>query len=194
MKNQIKKLREIEETFGEFEQYILTAVSKDGREAYRDALLSFDAILSQMEAGGHMNRREADRRKAVMPGYCRTWHQHRRVLGSERRRINRAGVDLIKRERERQIRKGWDPDHDSCHHCGGLAVVAAKLAVISTDATVDDPADRGDWGITERWEKKEPDRGRRSVALLSMAGALIAAEIDRIQSQMEAEQPEAEGT
>jgi len=89
------------------------------------------------------------------------------------------GIERIAQERNRQIVKGWTSEHDEIHTSGGLSVVAAILAVEGTDATVDDPVDRGDWGILDRWKEKEPNQDLRRIRLLEIAGALIAAEIDR---------------
>lgn len=79
-------------------------------------------------------------------------------------------IDLIAGERGKQITK-WGSDHDDSHTDGSLAVVAATIAVAGTDAKVVDPLERGDWGLLN----KHPDRLRQ----LTIAGALIAAELDR---------------
>jgi len=84
------------------------------------------------------------------------------------------GAGMICIERNRQINEcGWDDSHDDQHTDGTLAVVAAILAVDGTDANVDDPCGREDcWGL----QRKHPDRKKQLV----IAGALIAAEIDRL--------------
>ena len=89
-----------------------------------------------------------------------------------------TGVELIANERERQINvKGWTPEHDDMHKDGALRVVAAMCACDGTDAKVFDPLNR-DFGIIKRhgYQGEEPDE----IHLLAVAGALIAAEIDRI--------------
>lgn len=89
----------------------------------------------------------------------------------------KTGIELIAEERQRQIDvEGWSLEHDDDHLYGTLAVVAAQLAVAGTDATVMDPLDRSSWGLVE----KHQDRTRRLV----IAGALIAAEIDREQREL----------
>ena len=104
------------------------------------------------------------------------------------------GIELIQQERERQIKKGWSLEHDKRHKYGDLRVQAATICCDGTDAEVVDLLGRGtpcfnndieefegdSWGILERWHKKEPNDQKREVRLLSIAGALIAAEIDRI--------------
>jgi hypothetical protein len=97
-----------------------------------------------------------------------------------------TGVDLIAAERKRQIEKeGWTPEHDSEHQRGEMAIAAACYAVESTDAEVrypyfddgtDSENDRG-WPWEVAWDKrKKHDRLKQ----LIIAGALIAAEIDRL--------------
>ena len=94
-----------------------------------------------------------------------------------------TGVELIAAERTRQVEvEGWTQGHDDGHESGEIAVAAAELAVDGTDSRVTDtyadyegPIDHcgslakfGHRGTT-------PDR----VRTLVIAGALIAAEIDR---------------
>ena len=95
----------------------------------------------------------------------------------------KTGIELIAEERAEQIGKhGWTPEHDDTHTDGSLRVVAATLACDGTDAAVTDPLDRGSdcdpWGLLE---KLQGDENR--VHRLAVAGALIAAEIDRIQRE-----------
>jgi hypothetical protein len=91
----------------------------------------------------------------------------------------KTGIELIAEERTRQIAvKGWTLEHDDEHTDGALRVVAATCAVDGTDAEVVDPLDRT-WGIVERhgYQGDVPE----PIHLLAIAGALIAAEIDRLQ-------------
>jgi hypothetical protein len=82
------------------------------------------------------------------------------------------GVRLIAEERERQItREGWDEEHDDEHTDNELAVAAACYAMPRWHKNRM-PA-RWPWD-REWW--KPGDRIRE----LSKAGALIAAEIDRL--------------
>lgn len=91
------------------------------------------------------------------------------------------GASRITAERVRQvIGEGWTIEHDDEHTDGSLRVVAATLAVEGTDAIVVDPDERGSdqdpWGLIS---KHAGDEIRR----LEIAGALIAAEIDRLLRQ-----------
>jgi hypothetical protein len=101
------------------------------------------------------------------------------------------GIDRIERERDRQIKEeGWTSDHDDEHEDGELALVAALYAtpIRLVDKKMDDP-----W--PEYWLKKYDKRPRDldgniletidmkrydRIRTLEKAGALIAAEIDRI--------------
>lgn len=94
----------------------------------------------------------------------------------------KTGIELIAEERQEQINKhGWTLEHDKDHDHGELAIVAATLAVMNTDAIVEEPLEElgsgnNPWGLEERLKN---DR----IHCLKVAGALIAAEIDRLQNQ-----------
>lgn len=100
--------------------------------------------------------------------------------GGERRDAMKTGIELIAAERERQVSKeGWTPEHDDQHTDGSLAVAAACYALNERgplehrhyfDVPVIWPWHVLDW-------KPTPDDPVRE---LVKAGALIAAEIDRL--------------
>lgn len=103
---------------------------------------------------------------------------------------SRSGVERIARERRRQIEEeGFTAEHDDRHTAGDLAVFAAALAVYGTDARIEDPLERvgyridgretDDWGLCAGHRQ---DRLRQ----LEIAGALIAAEIDRVERRVAA--------
>lgn len=92
------------------------------------------------------------------------------------------GACLIAVERRRQVEaEGWSAKHDDEHDRGDLAIVAAMLAVHHTDGEACAPRDiwdmldnpRDPWGLIAK-------HGHDQVRTLSIAGALIAAEIDRL--------------
>ena len=84
----------------------------------------------------------------------------------------KTGIELIAEERTRQIAvEGWTPEHDDQHTNGALAVNAAAQACAGTDAQVEDFGDAPIW----------PLRFKNRINQLAKAGALIAAEIDRLQ-------------
>lgn len=88
-----------------------------------------------------------------------------------------TGIELIAAERQRQIAsEGWSPFHDDTHTHGQLAVSAARYAVAHTKLTAVKRTLGQAWRWQSCWWKpKDPIRN------LVRAGALIAAEIDRLQ-------------
>ena len=105
------------------------------------------------------------------------------------------GVELIAYERKRQIdEEGWDEEHDDEHDAGELAIVAAcyaaagdedvhvlRFGVDTRDSHL--PAIIDAW--PESWDPKCDKRKQQSHRRrLMIAGALIAAELDRLQRQV----------
>lgn len=97
----------------------------------------------------------------------------------------KTGVELIAEERQRQIEEeGWTKEHDAKHEDNLLAVAAASYAMPEGARTFMLTQD-GDylplfWPFETKWWKPCPqDR----VKELVKAGALIAAEIDRIRNE-----------
>lgn len=91
------------------------------------------------------------------------------------------GATLIAKERVRQIEEeGWTEEHDDQHIEGQLAMAGACYAF---DA-VTIPSIRAkkfiydNWPWDRKWWKPIPDD---TIRQLTKAGALIAAEIDKIQ-------------
>ena len=96
------------------------------------------------------------------------------------------GVQLIAAERERQIAiEGWTPDHDDEHDTGNLAASASAYLLMACEQVY--PEQRRSfeaqkvyyrdhaWPLDEDfWKPADPIRN------LVKAGALIAAEIDRL--------------
>ena len=104
-------------------------------------------------------------------------------MESSRRSVPHGGLRLIAAERERQVEaEGWTPEHDDQHRHGLLALAAASYATPpyyrrlrksdDTDEMVPDT-----WPEWWPWKPSPENRIRE----LTKAGALIAAEIDRLQ-------------
>lgn len=105
------------------------------------------------------------------------------------------GVDLIATERQRQIEtEGWTPEHDDAHTLGELAVAGACYALLGTrwrdSQALGRSLIRGIlWPWEARWFKPAqypddppfPPSKTLDIKNLVRAGALIAAEIDRLQ-------------
>lgn len=93
-------------------------------------------------------------------------------------------VDLIIAERLRQIgQEGWTPAHDDAHAGGELAAAAGSYALVSV---FDTPHSRQRifaryWPWGPEWFKPSDDPIRNLVK----AGALIVAEIERLQRAKE---------
>lgn len=94
-----------------------------------------------------------------------------------------TGIELIAAERARQIsQEGWTPEHDDEHDNGQLARAAACYAMgvferqraLNSDCNILGWL----WPWSMRCWKPTPDNRIRE---LTKAGALIAAEIDRLQ-------------
>lgn len=98
----------------------------------------------------------------------------------------KTGIQLITEERERQIKaEGWTPEHDDAHTYGQMAAAALTYIEVELIRENYQPAyqaaqiteimsQRWPWG--EEWFKPSDDPVRNLVK----AGALIAAEIDRL--------------
>jgi hypothetical protein len=86
----------------------------------------------------------------------------------------KTGVALIADERHRQVeQEGWTPEHDDDHTQGELAL-AAMCYAIGHKSVQHAPVE---WPWEQHWWKPS----RNPIKNLAKAGALIAAEIDRLQ-------------
>lgn len=87
-----------------------------------------------------------------------------------------SGAEQIAAERYRQIeQEGWTPEHDAGHFNGELRDAAIAYAMVCDDRAGENAVDIFPWA--RNWWKPRSDPIRNLVK----AGALIAAEIDRLQ-------------
>lgn len=100
----------------------------------------------------------------------------------------KTGIELIAEERKRQIEvEGWTKEHDAEHTNEALAQAAACYAIPSVQRSYTyDPILKARipkfWPWDIKWWKPSPeDRSKELVK----AGALIAAEIDRLNARNE---------
>lgn len=95
------------------------------------------------------------------------------------REVAPTGADLIQQERQRQIEsEGWTPEHDDHHSMGEMALAAKTYILLAQDIICGRArAIYPGWPWDYSWWKPSPDPIRNLVK----AGALIAAEIDRLQ-------------
>lgn len=95
----------------------------------------------------------------------------------------KTGVEIIAEERERQIKdKGWTIDYDmAANPSSELSRAAACYALPrgwrEIHYTADNVERPSGWPFAAKWWKPTPDDRIRELA---KAGALIAAEIDRL--------------
>lgn len=104
-----------------------------------------------------------------------------------------TGAEIIAAERQRQIDvEGWTAEHDNGHNAGELAAAAECYVALASDqeggTLMRNPAiPPFSWPWDASWWKPSQDPERN----LAKAGALIAAEIDRIRRRSNANQAHA---
>jgi hypothetical protein len=103
----------------------------------------------------------------------------------------KTGTELIAEERKRQIEKeGWTPEHDEQHRNRQLARAAEKYVRFAAEPNISRDYQRKNEHIPDGWPWEwfwwKPSRSNDAVDRirdLTKAGALIAAEIDRLNRQ-----------
>ena len=106
------------------------------------------------------------------------------LLESEKK--NKTGAELICEERKRQIEvEGWSAEHDDREHSPGSLAQAGAAYALHAAAKLDNRGSdalcecaESNWPFDAVWWKPTPEDPIRQLA---KAGALIAAEIDRLQ-------------
>jgi hypothetical protein len=146
-----------------------------------------DRMRAKMEAAGVMA--QDDDPEHLLEALISAWEELHRE-----RRASR-GAAMIGDERLRQVyEEGWTPEHDDQHTHGEMASAAAayalaaarRLPVVTTSGTGGDNGGRGDLVVMRQavppfwpWEAESYKPGDHLRDLVK-AGALIAAEIDRL--------------
>lgn len=94
-----------------------------------------------------------------------------------------SGLSRIAAERQRQLDvEGWTPAHDDEHDEGELAQAAACYALEHYDLEGERTfAVPYDWPWEDTWWRPGPDTIEGRIRDLEKAGALCAAEIDRLE-------------
>lgn len=121
----------------------------------------------------------------VFDNVCRScksclWHKFCAKRAELEEVIQVNGIDLIAAERKRQVeQEGWTPAHDRRHEDGELAFAAACYALPEAARGIIVVTPKF-WPWDLEWWKPTPDDRIRE---LQKAGALIAAEIDRLRAE-----------
>ncbi len=91
----------------------------------------------------------------------------------------KTGIEIIAEERQRQIDvEGWDDEHDDIANNDEQLARAAATYALPEDYRSYEYEVRNIFPFDLKWWKPTPDNRIRELA---KAGALIAAEIDRLQ-------------
>lgn len=146
-------------------------VPADERSALADADNAIGQVIRLVESwamkGDPLDPAEVQR--VLLGIILRQWMGGLRLPGE----VAEAGLALIRAERLRQVTvEGYTPEHDAEHGNGELAEAAVAYAL----------AANGDGAYREFWPFRLADfkPGSKPVESLAKAGAMCAAEIDRI--------------
>lgn len=93
------------------------------------------------------------------------------------------GAERIAVERKRQIdEEGWSPKHDSSHNSGELCLLAALYLLADYTATTNtvEASDIIESELETYWGGGSVNYKEDKIKNLERAGALVAAEIDRL--------------
>ena len=95
--------------------------------------------------------------------------------------MKKSGIELISNERKRQIEvEGWTAEHDAIHTKGQLAIAAACYALTElSNRNSGSSCEIVFWPWARKYWKPTP---KNRIKELTKAGALIAAEIDRLKN------------
>lgn len=158
-------------------QVINRAAENTTRLTNTDRVEIARAIAESEIAGSSLENKDID----DLVDLFEAWLERRAPRATGETTVEAAldGIAIIAAERRRQLeRENWTPEHDDEHGRGEMAIAGACYAVVGTDASVqypdDDPEGSG-WPWGGRWFKPKDD-----IRNLARAGALIAAEIDRL--------------
>lgn len=93
-----------------------------------------------------------------------------------------TAIEMIAAERARQLgEEGWTPEHDDEHGGGEIACAAACYALAAgEEGEAVNPIPQW-WPWAYRWWKPAPWTTEGRIRMLVKAGALIVAEIERLQ-------------
>lgn len=162
-------------------------------------LAAADARLAVVEGERDAERREVERIRGELKNSWLESALQRATLTAQLAAVRPSGrnrmttaIDLITEERMRQIAKGYDAKHDDAHDLEQIARAAACYAG-GLELFVDSDDRAEELGLTEiwPWEGVVDDalEGKDRISQLVIAGALIVAEIERLQRLTPPAQP-----
>jgi hypothetical protein len=102
----------------------------------------------------------------------------------------KTGIEQIAAERKRQVEKEkWTPEHDDVEHTTGSLAIAGACYALTPDVRDQRILNKSVLELFWPWEigwwkptsTPKDDQGKRRIRELVKAGALMAAEIDRLQ-------------
>lgn len=128
---------------------------------------------------------ELEKMQAQSSKWCEAFHKavsvgaryEERIAELEARAFNPAILDVIAERQRQQSVEGWMPEHDD-EHCNGELAMAAVCYINETGTVNRNGGKPWGWPWDASWWK--PNARRRN---LVKAGALILAEIERIDRQ-----------
>ncbi|WP_225548165.1 hypothetical protein [Chromobacterium violaceum] len=173
------------QTLNQLADAVENALAEDADQETLDAIADLIAAVRATERSG----------EAVAESMARETEQRGRAarLGMLVERFQPAPeaqpaptvIEEIAAERRRQIEvEGWTPEHDDAHSDGQMAGAAACYAMTHISHWERDVAIKRFWPWDASWWK--PTTARRN---LVKAGALIVAELERIDRRAAAPQP-----
>lgn len=111
-----------------------------------------------------------------------TWADRARDAGwFDPEDFSKGAIDILKERERQETTEGWTPEHDDEHDDGSLSGAAAAYAINAScmiygpnGTPIEDPSTFGFMWDLKWWKPRSPRED------LVRAGALIAAEIDRL--------------
>ncbi len=106
--------------------------------------------------------------------------QEQKRVGATHRTNGKSPIEMITAERQAQLAKGYNAAHDDQHSAGELAAAAACFALGSTQVSSAEATGE----VRNLWPDEWPTGilgTNTRMRQLVVAGALIAAEIERLQ-------------
>jgi hypothetical protein len=160
-----------------------------------DELQRAGVFASATRGGAHYPDHYKEIARPIIAKYLAAHSAPSSIAAAIREKLPLPGITLIEAERRRQISaEGWTAEHDNRHDEGEMALAAACYA---SPILLYQKVDRANqirfvdpWPWDDRWDKRPEDGNvklpnssvgiKERIRQLSKAGALVAAELDRL--------------